>query len=162
MLNIEMTTEEERKINRNEQQCHDCLKSDLLFFQIKRVKFERVGSISMYWSPFWQKIAMNTFHGCTTLVRIAKCRVRKGSGSGRRRRWTVAALESVTSKQTHCFKVYLAKVPSLYTFAENKQLQNKLGGRGSVLSFNMTINYHICPSFNRSVVLCWKITALFS
>ena len=52
----------------------------------------------------------------------------------------MAALESVASKQTHCFKVYLAKVPSLYTFAETKQLQNKLGGKGSV-----------------SVVLCWKI-----
>ena len=109
----------------------------------------------MYWSPFWQKIALNTFLGCTTLVRIAKCRVRTGSGRGRRR--TVAALESVASKQTHCFKVFLAKVPSLYTFAETKQLQNKLGGRGSVLSFNITINYHICPSFKRSVVLCWKI-----
>ena len=146
-----MTTEEERKINRNEQQCHDFLKSDLLFFHIKRVKFERVGSISMYWSPFWQKIALNTFHGCTTLVRIAKCRVR--TGSGRRRRRTVAALESVASKQTHCFKVYLAKVPSLYTFAETKQLQNKLGGRGSVLSFNITINYHI--TYTPSI--CWHL-----
>ena len=47
MLNIEMTTEEERKINRNEQQCHDFLKSDLLVFQIKRAKMERVGSISI-------------------------------------------------------------------------------------------------------------------
>ena len=102
----------------------------------------------MYWSPFWQKIALNTFHGFT-LVRIAKCRVR--TGSGRRRRRTVAALESVASKQTHCFKVYPA---CLYTFAETMELQNKLGGRKSISSFNMTINYNICPLFKRSIVLC--------